>query len=593
MKKMILTLSIAWLAACASSDSTSSETPMPEDPVADGAVDTDDSSTSAPPDYVSETLACRYDNTFSGFSECKEYRGMWLREDIAADCGEVFRGVSGEISAERCERDAALGTCEVEVSAITSTVTFYYGGDLGVTASMCDSFLGGTWEATEGEEPVVPDSEDFGFALESMVSNDAVTVSPECLSTTCVQTLAANEEGIWFRPTQTTSTTGLIIYPGGAVDPRAYAPAAQTLAAMGFTVVIVPMPGNFAFSAFERANVMIESEPSIESWFLGGHSAGGAAAIMYAARTEVQIDGMFLLAAYGSPDDDLSASSLPVLSIFGTNDGVTTLDEIDTSKLTLPATTLYVELQGANHAQFGYYGDQDRDFTSDIAQEDQHQLYTSAIAHFVYQTLEQGETPQHPGFEEARQLGIDWCKTAQTLVGGVEDGSWIDVTMANNLATFAESKPLVGEESRVEVQAFSRALGNPSELYAPSIIMGEAWCKMKQREALPADLVNSVATSCREVNEAALSWALEQLSVTELERYQEVMPQLNFDADQLFETGSDWLYASSVEFDGVNLRAARLSIDLSRDDMPNESRGVHYCKTWSPAQALLWVLTQL
>ena len=515
--------------------------------------------------------------------------GKILRR-IAVRC---LSGVSGEISAERCERDTALGTCEVEVSAITSTVTFYYGGDLGVTASMCDSFLGGTWEATEGEEPVVPDSEDFGFALESMVSNDAVTVSPECLSTTCVQTLAANEEGIWFRPTQTTSTTGLIIYPGGAVDPRAYAPAAQTLAAMGFTVVIVPMPGNFAFSAFERANVMIESEPSIESWFLGGHSAGGAAAIMYAARTEVQIDGMFLLAAYGSPDDDLSASSLPVLSIFGTNDGVTTLDEIDTSKLTLPATTLYVELQGANHAQFGYYGDQDRDFTSDIAQEDQHQLYTSAIAHFVYQTLEQGETPQHPGFEEARQLGLDWCKTAQTLVGGVEDGSWIDVTMANNLATFAESKPLVGEESRVEVQAFSRALGNPSELYAPSIIMGEAWCKMKQREALPADLVNSVATSCREVNEAALSWALEQLSVTELERYQEVMPQLNFDADQLFETGSDWLYASSVEFDGVNLRAARLSIDLSRDDMPNESRGVHYCKTWSPAQALLWVLTQL
>ena len=77
--------------------------------------------TSAPPDYVSETLACRYDNTFSGFSECKEYRGMWLREDIEVDCGEVLSGVSGEISAERCERDAALGTCEVEVSAITST----------------------------------------------------------------------------------------------------------------------------------------------------------------------------------------------------------------------------------------------------------------------------------------------------------------------------------------------------------------------------------------------------------------------------------------------------------------------------------------
>ena len=95
------------------------------------------------------------------------------------------------------------------------------------------------------------------------------------------------------------------------------------------------------------------------------------------------------------------------------------------------------------------------------------------------------------------------------------------------------------------------------------------------------------------INEAALNWALEQLSDTELERYQDVMPQLNFNTDQLFETGSDWLYASSVEFDGINLRAARLSIDLSRDDMPNDSRGVYYCKTWSSAQALLWVLTAL
>ena len=48
---------------------------------------------------------------------------------------------------------------------------------------------------------------------------------------------------------------------------------------------------------------------------------------------------------YGSPDDDLSAS-LPVLSIFGTNDGVTTLDEIDTSKLTLPATTFTSSFKG-------------------------------------------------------------------------------------------------------------------------------------------------------------------------------------------------------------------------------------------------------
>ena len=154
MKKFILTLSIAWLAACASSDSTSPETPMPEDSVADEAVDADDSPTTAPPDYVSETLACRYDNTFSGFSECKEYRGMWLREDIAVDCGEVFRGVSGEISAERCERDAALGTCEVEVSAITSTVTFYYGETSGSLRACAIAFSAVRGKQQKGKNPL-------------------------------------------------------------------------------------------------------------------------------------------------------------------------------------------------------------------------------------------------------------------------------------------------------------------------------------------------------------------------------------------------------------------------------------------------------
>ena len=126
---------------------------------------------------------------------------------------------------------------------------------------------------------------------------------------------------------------------------------------------------------------------------------------------------------------------------------------------------------------------------------------------------------------------------------------------------------------------FSRALGNPSELYAPSIIMGEAWCKMKKGDALPVDLVNTTATSCSEVNETALSGRLSSSASRNSERYQEVMPLLNFDSDQLFETGAEWLNASSVEFDGVNLRAARLSVDLNRDDVPNDSRG---CTTARP-----------
>ena len=424
---------------------------------------------------------------------------------------------------------------------------------------MCESSLGGVWEAAEDGEAVVPESDDFGFALESMISNEVVSVSPECLNDTCVQALAANAEGIWFRPIEGTSTTGLIIYPGGAVDPRAYAPAAQSLAAMGFTVVIVPMPGGFAFTAFDRANVMIESEPSIDSWFLGGHSAGGVAAIMYAARSEsVEIDGMFLLAAYGNPNDDLSASNLPVLSVFGTNDGLTTLDEIDTSKLTLPVSTLYIELQGANHAQFGYYGDQDGDNVADISQGQQHQLFTSAIAHFVQSTQQSTVLEIHPGFEAAREVGLDWCKTAQKLIGGLEDESKVNVSVAADLMLFGESKPSLLVDNVIDVQAFSSDLGNPSNLYAPSVLMGETWCKMKEKVTLPSSLVVNESTTCREVNQAAIEWAVSQLNDQERAVYESSSLVLSFAEDQVLETGFEWLQESSVELDGTTLRASEV-----------------------------------
>ena len=547
--------------------------------------------TDEPATTISETFVCRYDNAFSGFAECKEYRGGWERAEVDEDCGEVFSGVSGTLTAEFCDQESALGTCTVDVSEGITSVTFYYGGDLGVTESMCGSFLGGVWEGTGNDEESAVVEDDFTYALSEMLSNDEVTVTPECTDDTCVDALSDAEEGIWFRPTQTTSTTGIVFYPGGAVDPRAYAPAAQILAKQGFTVVIVPMPGGFAFSAFDRVNVIIESDPSVTSWFLGGHSAGGAAAIMYAARSEnVQIDGMFLLAAYGSPSDDLSASDLPIVSLFGTNDGLTTLDEIEQSKLTLPSETLFIELQGANHAQFGYYGDQERDLSADIGQAEQHQLYTSAIAHFVQSTQQEQSPEIHPGFEAAREIGLDWCKTAQKLIGGLEDESKVNVSVAANLMLFSESKPALLEGNVIDVQAFSSDFGNPTILDAPSVLMGETWCKMKEKAALPSELVVNTSTTCREVNQAALDWAVSQLNEQERAAYESSSLVINFAEDQVLETGFEWLQASAVDLNGTTLRASRFSIGLNREDVPAESRGVSYCKTWSPARALLWVL---
>ena len=54
--------------------------------------------------------------------------------------------------------------------------------------------------------------------------------------------------GKWlvFAPTATQPNTGLILYPGGRVDYRAYAPTARQIAEQGYLVIIVRMPLNLA-----------------------------------------------------------------------------------------------------------------------------------------------------------------------------------------------------------------------------------------------------------------------------------------------------------------------------------------------------------
>lgn len=49
-----------------------------------------------------------------------------------------------------------------------------------------------------------------------------------------------------FEPLTVSPSLGVILYPGGRVDPRSYAPLARQIAAEGYLVVIPPMPLNLA-----------------------------------------------------------------------------------------------------------------------------------------------------------------------------------------------------------------------------------------------------------------------------------------------------------------------------------------------------------
>lgn len=175
------------------------------------------------------------------------------------------------------------------------------------------------------------------------------------------QITVTQDEWITFTPTGVSPTTGLIIYPGGRVDARAYAPAAHAIAGEGYQVVIVPMPLNLAFFDANAATAVIAAYPHIEQWAIAGHSLGGAMAAQYAYDQPDMVDGLALWAAYPAENANLSGYDLDVVSIYGTEDGLASLADVEKAKDLLPADVQWWPITGGNHAQFGWYGAQSGD----------------------------------------------------------------------------------------------------------------------------------------------------------------------------------------------------------------------------------------
>lgn len=191
---------------------------------------------------------------------------------------------------------------------------------------------------------------------------------------------------ITFSPAGVPPSTGFIFYPGGRVDYRAYAPALRMIAEQGYLVALVEVNLNLAFFEINAADEVIKLHPEIGRWAIGGHSLGGVAASSYASGRPEVVAGVVFWASYPA-DDSLRDFGVPVLSVYGSNDGLTTGDNIENSRESLPAGTSYVLIEGGNHAQFGSYGEQSGDNPASIPAEEQWAQVAEATAKFL-ETLE-------------------------------------------------------------------------------------------------------------------------------------------------------------------------------------------------------------
>lgn len=235
-----------------------------------------------------------------------------------------------------------------------------------------------------------------GFAVSAMASRAAAFTpwSPGKPSATALTALQSDAlvniiETRWywaFQPTSRAKDVGFIFYPGAFIDERAYAPVIRALAEAGYPSFILKLPHDFAMTAPFLATYAMRDNPAIRSFAVGGHSVGGVVATIYCNHKnnpEDKIDGLALWSSYPSPLDTIANQSTQVISIWGTEDGLTSHQDIENTKPQLPSGATYVTIDGGNHAQFGDYGDQDGDNPATITRQEQQDQIVEAMLRFL------------------------------------------------------------------------------------------------------------------------------------------------------------------------------------------------------------------
>jgi pimeloyl-ACP methyl ester carboxylesterase len=200
-----------------------------------------------------------------------------------------------------------------------------------------------------------PPSQD---ALDALASNFAMTVTDTPLY-------------IRFQSPLLSVPKGLVIHPGGCVDPRAYAVIARKIAANGYRVLIMKTPSELIVAGVlpSLVGTALASETGVTKWALGGHSVGGVAAAqwIFDNPTSTAVKGLALWASYVNPAKALSSRiDIKGLSIAGSQDCVLPPATVAQFNWAAPPGTIFQVMTGANHAQWGDYGPQSGDCAATI-----------------------------------------------------------------------------------------------------------------------------------------------------------------------------------------------------------------------------------
>ncbi len=188
-----------------------------------------------------------------------------------------------------------------------------------------------------------------------------------------------NDNGVYYfdGPSE---DCALIFYPGAKVESTAYAPLMFYLAQNGIDCFLVTMPFNLAMFGADKAASIVDNY-NYEHLYIGGHSLGGYVASNYTYSNQDDFEGLILVSSFVL--DDFSDSDLRVFSIYGSNDEVLNMSNLNKSHELMPQDFSEFIIPGGNHAYMGSYGEQKGDGKATISHEEQWEYAVEAITNFI------------------------------------------------------------------------------------------------------------------------------------------------------------------------------------------------------------------
>ncbi len=571
--------------------------------------------------------ACNWTNPFSQLPECAQLSGSgWDLASATSWCSVRLANAVGTLSVGGvCSIPSPTGVCLEKAGQANEVFTTFTGGSSGCTPTQnaCTGFAQGLWIATPGgacdgggtggtgggnttgPNPGGLDAE----ALDAMRSNALVTVDPECLDDTCVPALADAGDWIEFVPTLARNAKiGVILYGGGYLDPRSYAPAGQAFAAQGYLTAIAAFPANIAINAPAFASNVRAAHPEVKKWVLVGHSLGGVVAVAHIASHENAYAGLALWAAYPAPANDISShAALKVVSVYGTRDPLTTVANIESGKARLPCSprSVYSAVEGGNHSGFAYHGLKQGDVA--VALIDQHQQFDLAVGATLHliRRIESKDADYilDAQFNAASALDLDaGCKHTQLNTAGYGTSQIPHAQISNTawpeFRSFWASSPSINAAGNplLNTMQYMKQTANPDAVHLPPVIQGELFCKVMTQEAILVE-ANTPPTplapqqECLAQNHATMQWALSQ--VPHNVRKKALKWQVTFAPDHVYPTGPEFMFnpESVVNVDSggasramvIRSRAFRAGLDPA---VWGTSAGREYCKTVTRQKAL-------